>query len=127
MQGPLGLGVLLEMIAREGPMAPMLNLDAEHRAYLAGLLVRYGAIPTPSIRVTTIHGSKGREADTVIVIPDMARASYREYTDGRGGYEGENRVAYVAVTRAKRRLIIVNPSTRRAYDYPRLRAAMEAA
>jgi DNA helicase-2/ATP-dependent DNA helicase PcrA len=71
------------------------------------------------IRLTTIHGAKGREADTVVVVPDMSRASYREYTDRSGrGFEAENRVAYVAVTRAKRRLLFVNPRTRRYYNYP---------
>ena len=35
--------------------------------------------------LSTIHGAKGSEADTVFVIPDMATASYREY---RGEDEG---------------------------------------
>ena len=55
----------------------------------------------------------------MVVLSDMTAASYGEYTDRkRGGFEAENRVAYVAVTRARQRLIIVHPTTRRHYDYP---------
>jgi len=41
--------------------------------------------------------------------------------DGKyGGNEAENRVAYVAVTRAKKHLVITNPTTRRFYHYPQV-------
>jgi superfamily I DNA/RNA helicase len=119
MRTVLGLGPLLDAIARNGACSVLLKLRAEHRVYLQALLTRHGTIPTPTIRLTTIHGAKGREADTVIVLPDMTSASFGEYCDGRrGGHEAENRVAYVAVTRAKRRLVLVRPATRRFYAYP---------
>lgn len=119
MRGGLGLGPLLGRIYLKGPCEVLLKLSASERGYLRDLVVRYGEIPEPSTRLTTIHGAKGREADTVIILSDMSRATYREYTNhSRGGFEAENRVAYVAVTRAKQRLILVRPRTRRYYDYP---------
>ena len=127
MRGNLGLGRLLDRIRSKGPVDPLIKLPASERAYLQELVARYGTVPIPKIRLTTIHGAKGREADTVAVIPDLSRASYEEYTDySRGGFEAENRVAYVAVTRAKRRLILVRPRTRRFYDYPVLPPGPEA-
>jgi DNA helicase-2/ATP-dependent DNA helicase PcrA len=119
MRVDLRLERLLDRIRSRDPIAPLIKLPANERAYLRDLLVRHGDFPNPKIRLTTIHGAKGREADTVVVIPDMSRATYEEYTDySRGGFEAENRAAYVAVTRAKRRLILVSPRSRRHYDFP---------
>lgn len=120
MRDCLGLGRLLETIQRDGPTSVFLKLKPAYRAYFQALLDHYGDIPHPRIHLTSIHGTKGREADLVVVLPDMTRASYLDYLDGaRGGNEAENRVAYVAVTRAKKHLVIVQPSTRRYYNYPR--------
>ena len=64
------------------------------------------------IEVNTIHGSKGREADNVVVLPDMTSASYHTYkTDP----DNEHRVFYVACTRAKQNLYIHQPVTNRFY------------
>ena len=90
-------------------------------------LNQYGELPTPKIHLTTVHSAKGREADLVIVIPDMTRRTYEAYLDSRsGGREAENRVAYVAVTRAKHRLIIVAPQTTRYFGYPYIQVAKPA-
>lgn len=114
----LGLGAMLEAIRRDGPISVFLKLRPSYRAYIQALLDRYGLIPKPEIRLTSIHAAKGQEADLVVVLPDMTRATYLEHSDGaHGGYEAENRVAYVAVTRAKNHLIVVQPKTRRYYDY----------
>lgn len=114
----IGLGAMLEAIRREGPASVFLKLKPSYRDYFQALIDRHGRIPKPEIRLTSIHAAKGREADLVVVLPDMTRATYLEHSDGaHGGYEAENRVAYVAVTRAKNRLIVVQPKTRRYYDY----------
>ena len=49
------------------------------------------------------------------VRPDGARD---EVVVVRRGFEAENRVAYVAATRTKKRLIIVPARTRRRFQYP---------
>jgi superfamily I DNA/RNA helicase len=57
----------------------------------------------------------------VVIVPDMTRATESEYLRaGPEGEEAENRVAYVAVTRARKGLIVVEPQTRRFYPYWRL-------
>ena len=70
----------------------------------------------PPITVMTIHGSKGREADMVVIVPDMTQKTYKGYLKDP---EPENRCAYVAVTRAKKELILLKPETIYAYNYER--------
>jgi DNA helicase-2/ATP-dependent DNA helicase PcrA len=122
----LNLGGLLDRLRERGPVEPLIKIPSRDRAYLNHILMKYGGIPDPKIRLTTIHGAKGREAETVIVLPDMSRATYAEYT-GRDGFEAENRVGYVAVTRASYRLVIAGPRACRYYDYPTLGLRRRAA
>ena len=58
----------------------------------------------PRITVSTIHQSKGGEADNLVLLTDMSRQSWEHLAD-----DEENRVWYVAVTRAKEALFIVRP------------------
>lgn len=115
----LGLGPLLELIDNVGPLAPFQKLPSWKREYLSGLIGRFGTLPEPRITLTSIHASKGREADLVVVLSDMAKPSFHDYRcGGDRGFESENRVAYVAVTRAQKTLVIVDAHSRRHYDYP---------
>ena len=73
--------------------------------------LRRGEKPTktPRIRLSTIHGAKGGEADNVVLFTDMANRTYKDmqkYTDN------ERRVFYVGVSRAKSNLNIVIPRTK---------------
>jgi superfamily I DNA/RNA helicase len=61
----------------------------------------------PRVRVSTIHGSKGGEADTVILLADMARRTHQEM---EADPDPERRCWYVAVTRARERLSLVAAS-----------------
>ncbi len=65
----------------------------------------------PRVRVSTIHGSKGGEADHVVVMKEMASRTFREMRDDP---ENEARVWYVAATRARQRLTIVESQTGRS-------------
>lgn len=59
----------------------------------------------PSIRLSTIHASKGAEADHVVLLTEMSnrtRELYEQHPDD------ERRVFYVGVTRAKETLTIVS-------------------
>ena len=67
----------------------------------------------PRIRLSTIHGSKGGEAEHVVLLRDMAQRTWQEF---RQQPEDEARVWYVAATRAKQQLSIVAPSSRMSYD-----------
>lgn len=66
----------------------------------------------PRIRLSTIHGSKGGEADRVVLLTDMAPRTEIEYALRP---DDEHRTWYVALTRARRTLQIIEPATRRFY------------
>ena len=76
----------------------------------------YGQSPAvadkPRIRLATIHGSKGGEADHVVLLPDMARRTHEEMLVQP---EDEARVWYVAATRARRQLTLVKPRDKLHY------------
>jgi len=67
------------------------------------------------IEVTTIHATKGREADNVVVLPDMAWTTWKEYEENP---DAEHRTFYVACTRAKKNLFLMEPLTQNYYSFP---------
>lgn len=70
-------------------------------------------ILNPHIILSTIHGVKGSEADCVILYTPMGKSSYAEkYRDPDAYY----RLLYVALTRARKELIILN-NTGKKYRY----------
>lgn len=102
-----------------GPIAPWFDvLDAipgKDIAYYRNVMRSGGSlVKPPNIYVNTIHGVKGGEADNVILSSDMAAKSYREFTENP---DDEHRVAYVAVSRARQNLFILEPTQRNAYNY----------
>jgi DNA helicase-2/ATP-dependent DNA helicase PcrA len=112
-------GLLVAVAGREGPYAILKKLQPEARRYLERVEARYGRFLVPKVTITTMHAAKGREKDVVILVPDMTKATYRQSLDQRhGGAEAENRVAYVAATRAKERLVITTPRGKYAYSFP---------
>lgn len=58
----------------------------------------------PSVRVSTIHSAKGREADRVILDTELTQ---KTVADMESNPDAEARVFYVAVTRARKRLDII--------------------
>lgn len=62
------------------------------------------------IRLSTIHGAKGGEADHVVLLTDMAPRTWEE---AQIRPDDEARVWYVAVTRARKQLTVVDPSSPR--------------
>lgn len=71
------------------------------RGHKANLLELYESC---KLHLSTIHGAKGREADRVILINGMGAVTASSYVNDR---DGEIRVFYVGVTRAKQTLDIV--------------------
>lgn len=63
------------------------------------------------IKLSTIHASKGAEADNIILYTDVSPATY-EHIDT----STEARVWYVAITRARKKLYLVPPETDCFYD-----------
>lgn len=66
----------------------------------------------PRIKISTIHGAKGGEAENVVILTDMADRTFREM---QLQPDDEHRVWYVAVTRAKENLFIMQPQTNKCY------------
>jgi DNA helicase-2/ATP-dependent DNA helicase PcrA len=91
------------------------KIPEEERAYIIAMLRRgekFNGIPR--ISVSTIHGSKGGEADNVVIHTDLSWAAEQS---SRLEPDDIHRVFYVGVTRAKQNLFIVEPEdTTRSYD-----------
>jgi DNA helicase-2/ATP-dependent DNA helicase PcrA len=58
------------------------------------------------IKLSTIHGAKGGEADNVLLLSDLSTRSAREYDKNS---DDINRLLYVGITRAKQTLHVVLP------------------
>jgi DNA helicase-2/ATP-dependent DNA helicase PcrA len=66
----------------------------------------------PRIKISTIHSVKGGEADNVVLVSDIPPRTYREMESNP---DDEHRVFYVAATRARNSLYIMDPKTPHAY------------
>ncbi len=61
----------------------------------------------PPVTLTTMHASKGREADLVVVDLECPKVVAREIAMDAATLEAERRILYVALTRSKADLVIV--------------------
>jgi len=66
----------------------------------------------PRIRVSTIHQAKGGECDNVVVLLDLGKLVYKSYLKNP---DDEHRVFYVAVTRTKQNLYIIEAQKQEGY------------
>lgn len=81
----------------------------EEREYYLGCLRRGERLDgPPRVQIDTIHGSKGREADNVLLLTDMTRRVWEGF---RRDEDPEWRVWYVGITRASQALHVVLPRT----------------
>lgn len=62
----------------------------------------------PRIRIATIHSVKGKEADNVLLLPDMTSLTHNSYNKDA---DSEHRVFYVGATRARKHLYLHKPLT----------------
>ena len=95
-----------------GWTAAFRTVDAFADAF-AGARARIAALRDPEARVelATVHASKGREWETVVLVGFEAeripnRRTIVDADDPDRALEEERRLAYVAVTRATRRLVL---------------------
>tara|TARA_R110000751_G_scaffold64667_2_gene132734 strand:- start:1092 stop:2573 length:1482 start_codon:yes stop_codon:yes gene_type:complete len=91
------------------------RIPERDRAYIIALLRRGEKFNgEPRITVSTIHGAKGGEADNVAVFTDLSPAAEQHM---RHAPDDMHRVFYVAVTRAKKNLFIIeSQDATRSYD-----------
>ncbi len=77
-----------------------------------------GAAQDPQVTIMTIHAAKGLEFDTVFLVgwEEGLFPSQRSLDEGgTKSLEEERRLAYVAITRARRRAVILHAANRRIY------------
>lgn len=81
-------------------------------------IVRKGGIEAltaePRLFVGTIHSFKGAQADSVYLVPDLAPMQYAEWVGSPEQKDAVVRQFYVAITRARERLVICGASSQRA-------------
>tara|TARA_R110000751_G_scaffold97856_2_gene190429 strand:- start:711 stop:2207 length:1497 start_codon:yes stop_codon:yes gene_type:complete len=83
-------------------------------SYIRAMLRRGEKITRqPRIRLSTIHAAKGGEATNVVLLTDITTRVYKNYQQNP---DDENRVFYVAITRTKENLYLIEPSTPRHYQ-----------
>ena len=94
----------------------LVGISINQREFYRGCL-RGGESLTakPRAQVSTIHGAKGREADHVVVLTDLAARTFAGY---QVCPDIEHRAFYVAVTRARKNLHLVLPDSFNAYQLP---------
>jgi DNA helicase-2/ATP-dependent DNA helicase PcrA len=83
------------------------KMPSGDRAYITALLRRgekFNAVPR--INLSTIHGSKGGEADNVVLYTDLSPAASKA---AETAPDDLHRVFYVGVTRTKQNLYLVEP------------------
>ena len=89
------------------------KVDVESQNYILNALKRGDNVKNPRIKISTIHSMKGGECDNVVVIPDLSPAAYNAYNENP---DSEHRVFYVAVTRAKQTLHLMEPESNKYYQ-----------
>lgn len=67
----------------------------------------------PRVKISTIHGAKGGEAENVALLTDV---SFKTHEAMQKDMDDEHRVFYVGATRAKTNLHIIEPETTRYYE-----------
>ena len=70
----------------------------------------WGVTEGKRVRVSTIHGVKGAEAENVLLLTDMSRKTFEKMDDN------ELRVWYVAITRSSNEINILRPRTKYSFD-----------
>jgi len=60
----------------------------------------------PKVRLSTIHGAKGMEADDVILCTSTSRRTEEAQENSPEAFDEECRIEYVAVTRARQNLMV---------------------
>ena len=86
------------------------NLDKDNKDYYYMLQRCSQLNSTPIVYLDTIHGSKGGEADRVLLITDVSRRVWE------APQEDEHRIFYVGMTRAKKELHIMLPQSKLYYE-----------
>ena len=73
---------------------------------------------TPRIRISTIHSSKGSQAENVMLLTETMRRPYSMWRKNNSFEEDEARVFYVGLTRSQENLHLIHPMFSQGYPLP---------
>lgn len=91
------------------------HMNPDDMLYIRELRTRGESLTKPGrVRVATVHGAKGAQADHVALLTDLTTRVER---GAQRAPDAELRVQYVGVTRAKHRLVLVSPRNERAWRF----------
>lgn len=113
-----GVTDLLTTMLRDGQARWQCFGKVRNRARLGAMRAIYerhgvaGLAEKPAVTLSTIHAAKGREAEHVVICPDMSARTYRGML---ASPDAEHRVWYVAATRAFESVHVLAPRNGRAY------------
>jgi superfamily I DNA/RNA helicase len=83
------------------------KISAAQRQYIIALLRRGVKLnAAPKIKLSTIHGAKGGEADNVLLLTDLSTKFAKSYDTNP---DDINRLLYVGITRTRKTLHLVMP------------------
>tara|TARA_R100001594_G_scaffold7561_3_gene20356 strand:+ start:2022 stop:3554 length:1533 start_codon:yes stop_codon:yes gene_type:complete len=89
------------------------NMPLIKSTYIRAVLRRgQNIINEPHIKLSTIHGAKGGEADNVMLLTDLSKKTDESYWLNK---DEERRVFYVGMTRAKQSLNIIRSRSNREF------------
>ena len=88
------------------------NWEEDELKYYRDLIRTKVDIHSCNIRINTIHSVKGAEADNVVLLMDITK---QIYTNLHNNPDSEYRVLYVACTRTRKNLFIVESQS--TYEY----------
>jgi len=103
---------LKEEINLEYPWYDNFNWKEDELKYYRDLIRTKADITMCNIRINTIHSVKGAEADNVVLLMDITK---QIYTNLHNNPDSEYRVLYVACTRTRKNLFIVESQS--TYEY----------
>lgn len=108
-----GLPALIDALRADAPEL-LSRAEPQRLGYWRRVVKQYGEdvlYNKPAITLSTVHGVKGDEADLVYLLPDVSARIAESIYRTREERESERRVFYVACTRARDELYVLNPRT----------------
>lgn len=106
----------IDRLTYDKPWFEVMNFDEDTALYYRDIAANGNMrndFEDIKINVDTIHGSKGGEADNVVLMSDISR---NVELNKEKNYDEEMRVLYVGITRTKKNLFVVNPETDYYYN-----------
>ena len=93
------------------------NINDDTKNYIKTLLKKGDDLMSDTkIELSTIHGSKGRECDNVVLFTDYGtEGQWLPFREAERNPDAQHRLIFVGITRAKQRLYIMAPLTDRYY------------